>query len=120
VKIAREIGFDGVIVSSHGGRQLDYAVPPLRMLPEVLAESGGMAVMLDGGIRRATDAIKALALGAHFVFLGRPFMYAVAVAGEEGVSHAIRIMQQELNTDMALLGAESIAQLNPALLVPAG
>ena len=120
VKLAREIGFDGVIVSSHGGRQLDYAVPPLRMLPEALAEAGGMAVMLDGGIRRATDAIKALALGAHFVFLGRPFMYAVAIAGEEGVSHAIRIMLQELNTDMALLGAETIAQLNPALLVPAG
>ena len=71
-RIARESGVDGVILSNHAGRQLDFTVSALRTLPEIAAEAGGMTVMLDGGIRRGTDVIKALALGAKFVFVGRP------------------------------------------------
>ncbi|HEX9576746.1 MAG TPA: alpha-hydroxy acid oxidase, partial [Myxococcales bacterium] len=74
-RIARESGVDGVIVSNHGGRQLDGALAPLRALPAVVAQAGGMTVMMDGGIRRGTDVLKALALGAQFVFVGRPFLY---------------------------------------------
>src|SRR5487761_692254 len=84
-RIARESGVDGVILSNHGGRQLDGAISPLHMLSEVAAEAKGMAVMLDGGVRRGTDVLKALALGAHFVFVGRPMLYAAAAEGEEGV-----------------------------------
>ena len=81
-RIARESGVDGVIVSNHAGRQLDFTVSALRTLPEVAAEAGGMTVMLDGGVRRGTDVIKALALGAQFVFIGRPLFYAAVVGGE--------------------------------------
>ena len=80
-------------MSNHGGRQLDYTFAALRALPEIAAEAGGMAVMLDGGIRRGTDVIKALALGAHFVFVGRPFLYAAAVGGEAGVQRAITLLR---------------------------
>ncbi|MBN4669257.1 alpha-hydroxy-acid oxidizing protein, partial [Pandoraea nosoerga] len=72
-RLAREHGCDGVMVSNHGGRQLDYTVSALRTLPEIAAEKGNMTVMMDGGIRRGTDVIKALALGADFVWIGRPF-----------------------------------------------
>ncbi|MCV6005500.1 alpha-hydroxy-acid oxidizing protein, partial [Escherichia coli] len=72
--LARQHGVDGIIVSNHGGRQLDGAVAPLRVLPAIVEQAGsGMTVMLDGGIRRGTDVIKALALGAQAVFVGRPF-----------------------------------------------
>ena len=91
-RIARESGVDGVIVSNHGGRQLDGTVSPLRVLPAIAAEAGGMAVMLDGGVRRGTDVLKALALGAQFVFVGRPFICAAAVRGEPGVRHAITLL----------------------------
>ena len=88
-RIARESGVDGVIVSNHGGRQLDGTVSALRTLPEIAREAGGMTVMLDGGIRRGTDVLKALALGAQFVFVGRPLLYAAMVGGEAGVSRAL-------------------------------
>ena len=78
-RIARESGVDGVIVSNHGGRQLDGTVSALRTLPEIARDAGGMTVMLDGGIRRGTDVLKALALGARFVFVGRPLLYAAMV-----------------------------------------
>ncbi len=81
-RLAREHGCDGVMVSNHGGRQLDYTVSALRTLPEIAAEKGNMTVMMDGGIRRGTDVIKALALGADFVWIGRPFLYGAVVAGE--------------------------------------
>ena len=116
-KIARESGVDGVIVSNHGGRQLDGAVSPLRVLPHVAAEAGGMAVMLDGGVRRGTDVLKALALGARFVFLGRPFLFAAVAAGEEGVRHAITLLWEEIHRDMAMLGVTDPAQMSPDLLM---
>ncbi len=115
-KIARESGCDGVIVSNHGGRQLDGAIPSLRVLPEVAAEAGGMTVMLDSGVRRGTDVLKALALGAQFVFIGRPFLCAAALAGEEGVAHAIRLLSEEVNRDMALLGINRLSELGPELI----
>jgi L-lactate dehydrogenase (cytochrome) len=115
---AREAGADGVIVSNHGGRQLDYAVAPLRALPAVRAVAGEMTVMLDGGVRRGTDVLKALALGADFVFVGRPMLFAAAIAGETGVAHAIRLLREEIERDMALLGISSLAEMTPALLAP--
>jgi L-lactate dehydrogenase (cytochrome) len=76
-----------------------------------------MTVMIDGGVRRGTHVLKALALGAHFVFVGRPFNYAAAVGGEEGVRHAIKLLSIEIDRDMALLGINSLAQLGPDCLL---
>lgn len=115
-RIARESGVDGVIVSNHGGRQLDGAIAPLRVLPEIVAASGSMAVMLDGGIRRGTDVLKALALGAKFVFVGRPFLFAAVIGGEQGVRHALDLLFEEIDRDMALLGMRSIAEMRPDLI----
>jgi L-lactate dehydrogenase (cytochrome) len=116
IRLAREYGADGVIVSNHGGRQLDGAVAPLDILPSAVAEAGEMTVMLDGGIRRGTDVLKALALGARFVFVGRPFLYAAAVAGEAGVRHAVWLLQEEIKRDMALLGVLSLSAIGPEFL----
>jgi L-lactate dehydrogenase (cytochrome) len=116
-RLAREHGADGVIVSNHGGRQLDHAIASLRVLPEVVAAAGRMPVMIDGGIRRGTDVIKALALGAKFVFVGRPFNYAASIAGQAGVTHAIHLLRDEIDRNMALMGATSCADLNRAVLV---
>jgi L-lactate dehydrogenase (cytochrome) len=115
-RIARESGVDGVIVSNHGGRQLDYTLSSLRTLPEIAAEAGGMTVMLDGGIRRGTDVLKALALGAQFVFIGRPFLYAAIVAGEPGVRRALTLLRDEVDRDMALLGVRSIGEITSELV----
>ena len=108
---ARSIGADGVVLSNHGGRQLDGAVSPLRMLPAARAEAGSMTLMLDGGIRRGSDVLKALALGADFVFVGRPFNYAAAVAGEAGVVHAMHLLRDEIDRNMAMLGCRTLADL---------
>ncbi len=118
-RIARESGVDGVIVSNHGGRQLDGAVTPLRVLPGIKAQAGGMTVMMDSGIRRGTDVLKALALGADFVFIGRPFLYAAAIAGEPGVRHAIRLLREEIDRDMALAGINTLAEMRRELLMDA-
>jgi L-lactate dehydrogenase (cytochrome) len=115
-RIARECGVDGVMVSNHGGRQLDNAVSPLRTLPEIAAQANGMTVILDSGIRRGTDVIKALALGAQFVFVGRPFLYAAVAAGEPGVYRALGLLKEEVDRDMALLGTRSIAEITPELV----
>ncbi|WP_241082687.1 alpha-hydroxy acid oxidase [Achromobacter xylosoxidans] len=111
-KLAREHGADGIIVSNHGGRQLDGAVAPLRVLPEIIENFGAGPVMIDGGIRRGTDVVKALALGAACVFVGRPFNYAAAVGGEPGVAHAIGLLQQEVSRNMAMLGVRSLLDLS--------
>ena len=115
-RLAREHGADGIVVSSHGGRQLDGAVAPLRVLPGIAAVAGEMVVMLDGGVRRGGDVLKALALGARFVFVGRPFLYAAALAGQPGVQHAIGLLQEEVGRDMALLGITTPAAMHPGLL----
>jgi L-lactate dehydrogenase (cytochrome) len=115
-RIARECGVDGVIVSNHGGRQLDYAMSSLRTLPEIASEAGGMTVMLDGGIRRGTDVLKALALGARFVFVGRPLLYAAVAGGEAGVQRALTLLKDEIDRDMALLGIRSIGDISSDLV----
>jgi L-lactate dehydrogenase (cytochrome) len=116
---AKHLGMDGVIVSNHGGRQLDGAVSPLRVLPAIRAAVGdGFAVMVDSGFRRGTDVLKALALGADFVFVGRPFNYAAAIAGAQGVAHAIGLLASEIDADMGLLGINRLGELGPAHLVP--
>ncbi len=118
VRIARESGVDGIMVSNHGGRQLDGTVAPLRVLPSVVSEAGGMTIMMDSGIRRGTDVLKALALGAQFVFVGRPFLYAAAIAGEAGVHHAAKLLREEISRNMAMLGISSVAEMKRDLLVP--
>jgi L-lactate dehydrogenase (cytochrome) len=118
VRIARESGADGVMISNHGGRQLDGAIAPFRALPGAVAEAGDMAVMLDSGVRRGTDVLKALALGAHFVFVGRPFLYAAAIAGEPGVRRAVKLLREEIDRNMAMLGITSLNELTRDLLVP--
>lgn len=117
-RLARDTGADGIVVSNHGGRQLDGAVAPLRALPAVVAACPDVPVMLDGGVRRGTDVLKALCLGARFVFVGRPFGYAAAIAGEAGVRHAIAILATEILRDLAMLGATSLTDLGPQWLVP--
>jgi L-lactate dehydrogenase (cytochrome) len=118
-RIARESGVDGIIVSNHGGRQLDGAVAPLRVLPGIVAQAGEMTVMMDSGIRRGTDVLKALALGAQFVFVGRPFLYAAAIAGEAGVRHAIKLLWEEIDRDMALLGITTLTDMRQERLMNA-
>ena len=118
-RLARECGADGVIVSNHGGRQLDGALAPLRALPGVAAEARGMTVMMDSGVRRGTDVLKALALGAQFVFIGRPFICAAAIAGVPGVLHVIKLLREEIDRDMALIGIASLAEMRRELLTPA-
>lgn len=112
------LGADGIIVSNHGGRQLDGAVEPFAVLPEICeAVAHKTTVMMDSGIRRGGDVLKALALGARFVFLGRPFIYAAAVGGAEGVRHAITLLRDEVDRNMAMLGAKTIADVNNTVIV---
>ncbi|APV48645.1 alpha-hydroxy-acid oxidizing enzyme [Betaproteobacteria bacterium GR16-43] len=112
--LARDHGADGIVVSNHGGRQLDGAVSPVRALPEIVeALKGTIPVMMDSGVRRGTDVLKALALGADFVFVGRPFLYAAAMGGEAGVLHAASILQEEVARDLAMLGVTTIGEVGP-------
>ncbi|WP_376100506.1 alpha-hydroxy acid oxidase [Roseomonas sp. CCTCC AB2023176] len=113
----KEEGADGVIVSNHGGRQLDGAIAPLRAVAEVKATAGGMTVMMDGGVRRGSDVLKAIALGADFVFVGRPMLYAAAVGGEVGVRHAISILSDEVHRNLAFLGCNRIGEVGMQHLV---
>ena len=117
-RIAADRGVDGVIVSSHGGRQLDASIAPLHALPAIVRAKGAMKVMIDSGIRRGNDVLKAIALGADFVFIGRPFIYAASVGGQAGVAHAIRLLAHEIQQDMALIGVSSLRELGPHSLVP--
>jgi len=116
-RLAVESGADAVIVSNHGGRQLDSAPGSLESLAEVVEAVGGRAqVLFDGGIRRGTDLAKALALGARACLIGRPYLYGLAAAGQAGVADAIRILVAELRRTMALMGCRQIADLGPACL----
>jgi L-lactate dehydrogenase (cytochrome) len=119
VRLAREHGLDGVMVSNHGGRQLDGTVSPLRVLPGLREAAGNMTLIMDGGFRRGTDLLKALALGADFCFIGRPFLCAAAVAGQPGVAHAIKLLIDELDRDMAMLGINTIKEMSKEFLMPA-
>ncbi len=115
--IAVHRGADGIIVSNHGGRQLDGAIAPLKALPAIVDKVGpGTVVMIDGGFRRGTDIVKALALGAKFVFVGRPFLYAATVGGQAGVAKAAAILMDELHRNIGLLGLTGIDQLSSAVI----
>jgi len=114
------IGVDAVIVSNHGGRQLDGAIAGLDALPPVArAVKGRMSVLVDGGVRRGVDAIKAIALGAEAVMLGRATLYGASAAGEAGATRAIEILRDELVRSMQLSGVRSIPEIGPDLLAPA-
>jgi L-lactate dehydrogenase (cytochrome) len=91
----------------------------LQILSSAQEQASGLTVMLDSGLRRGTDVIKALALGAHAVFIGRPFLFAAAFAGQSGVSHAIKLMTREIDRDMAMLGVREINDINPEMLCSA-
>jgi L-lactate dehydrogenase (cytochrome)/(S)-mandelate dehydrogenase len=107
------LGLDGVVVSNHGGRQLDFSPPTLAVLPEIADEVAGRAeVLFDGGVRRGTDVVKALALGADAVLIGRPYLYGLAVAGEGGVRHVLEILREEIERALTLLGVRGVADLN--------
>jgi L-lactate dehydrogenase (cytochrome) len=118
--LCRQYGMDGVIVSNHGARQLDGAVAPLRMLPQILDAYKDGPVMLDSGVRRGSDIVKAISLGARCVFLGRPFNYAAAVGGPAGVDHAISLLEQEVSRNMAMMGVNTLKELTPEFLVHVG
>ncbi|MBM9595416.1 alpha-hydroxy acid oxidase [Roseitranquillus sediminis] len=113
---AREAGADGIVVSNHGGRQLDGALSPMAVLPEIVEVSQPMTVMLDSGVRRGTDVMKALAYGARFVFVGRPFLFAAAIAGEAGVRHGIELLADEVDRTMTLLGIASLEEMDRSLV----
>lgn len=110
-------GMDGIIVSNHGGRQLDGAQASLDALPEaVAAVPSGFPVMVDGGFRRGSHVLKAIALGARMVFLGRPMLYGATVGGTAGVRRIAEIMRAEIDCDMALLGCRNLAEVNASIL----
>jgi L-lactate dehydrogenase (cytochrome) len=111
VSMAREIGADGVILSNHGGRQLDHAIAPLHVLPQIRHANKDLVIMIDGGIRRGTDVLKALILGADLVFVGRPFICAAAIGGAQGVLRASQLLAEEISRNMALLGVCSLDEL---------
>jgi isopentenyl diphosphate isomerase/L-lactate dehydrogenase-like FMN-dependent dehydrogenase len=115
---AVELGADGVVVSNHGGRQLDYALATLDALPAIAAAIGDRAeVLLDGGARRGSDVVKALCLGATAVCIGRPFLYGLAVDGAEGVRSVVEIFREEMQRTMTLMGVEGLKELGPQWLV---
>jgi isopentenyl diphosphate isomerase/L-lactate dehydrogenase-like FMN-dependent dehydrogenase len=114
---AAELGLDGVIVSNHGGRQLDHVPATIDVLPEIVGAAGDrLEVLIDSGFRRGSDIAAALALGARAVLIGRAHLYGLAAAGEAGVRHCIDILAQELRMTMRLCGARSIAELNRGLI----
>ncbi|PSC71251.1 glycolate oxidase [Micractinium conductrix] len=109
---AVELGADGIILSNHGGRQLNYAPAAVEMLPAVAEAVGGrVPLLVDGGITRGTDIIKCLALGASAVLVGRPLLWALTLGGQRGVEEAVGLLQNELELSMALLGCSSVDQI---------
>ncbi len=115
---AVEAGVDGVIVSNHGGRQLDGAISAIAALPAVTkAVAGRVPVILDGGVRRGADVIKAVALGATACMIGRPWLYGLAAGGEAGVDQALTILRHEIDIALGLLGRASVSQVNRSVLV---
>jgi 4-hydroxymandelate oxidase len=118
--LAVDAGVDGIVVSNHGGRQLDGVAAGIAALPEVVdAVAGRIPVLMDGGVRRGTDIVKALALGAAAVLVGRPTAWGLTVNGEQGVVDVLEILRAELINTMLLCGCRSIADITPELVAPA-
>ena len=118
-RIAVEHGLDGIIVSTHGGRQVDGAIAALDALPEIRDVVGRLPVLLDSGVRRGADVLKALALGADAVLLGRPYVYGLAVAGEVGVARVIENLRADIDVELALCGYRSVRDLDRSVLARA-
>lgn len=117
VRLAVRHGVDGLVLSNHGGRQLDTVPATLELLPEIAAAvEGRIPIVLDGGVRRGTDVVKALALGAAAVGIGRPVMWALAESGEKGVRRLLELLRDELDDALALCGASGVADLTPGLV----
>ncbi|MHB8508913.1 MAG: alpha-hydroxy acid oxidase [Candidatus Dormibacteria bacterium] len=115
--IAAKVGVAGIIVSNHGGRQLDHAVATLDALPPIVDRVGDrVSVLVDGGVRRGTDVLKAIALGAKAVMIGRPYLWGLAVDGEAGVVCVLEQLRKELTTSMTLAGVHSVAEITPELV----
>jgi 4-hydroxymandelate oxidase len=111
------LGVAGVIISNHGARTLDTIAPPVSLLPSIAKRvDGRVPILIDGGIRRGTDILKAIALGAQAVLIGRPYVYALAAAGALGVAHAIAILRAELEVAMALTGCPRVCDITEAIL----
>jgi L-lactate dehydrogenase (cytochrome) len=121
-RMAADVGADAIVVSNHGGRQLDGALSSIRMLPEIVRAVGDrVEVHMDSGIRTGQDVLKALALGAHATYIGRAFVYGLGAMGQAGVTKALEIIRKELDTTMALCGEREVHALGPHnLLVPEG
>jgi isopentenyl diphosphate isomerase/L-lactate dehydrogenase-like FMN-dependent dehydrogenase len=119
-QIALEHGVEGIYVSNHGGRQLDHGRGSMAVLPEILEIVKGKAqVIVDGGFSRGTDILKAIALGADLVVVGRLFCYGLAAAGQEGIVRVLTLLEEEIRTDLGLIGATSFAALDKSYLHPA-
>ncbi|MDW8469054.1 MAG: alpha-hydroxy acid oxidase [Burkholderiales bacterium] len=119
-KTAVSAGADAIVVSNHGGRQLDGTVSSIRALPEIVEAVGGRTeILLDGGVRTGQSVLKAIALGARGVMIGRAYIYGLGAMGEAGVSTALEILRKELDVTMALCGLTDLAQASPAILRPA-
>jgi 4-hydroxymandelate oxidase len=117
--LALRAGVDGIMVSNHGGRNLDTVLPSIEALPDIAQQvAGRVPVLVDGGIRRGTDALKALLRGANVVLIGRPYLYALAVAGADGVARCLSLLIEELRLATALVGASCLADLNRDLEWP--
>jgi len=111
-------GVDGIVVSNHGGRQLDGVLSSARALPGIADAVGGrMKILVDGGVRSGLDVVKMVALGADFVLLGRAWAYALAAGGQEGVAHVLKLIEAEMRVAMALTGCRSISEVDRSLLV---
>jgi L-lactate dehydrogenase (cytochrome) len=120
-RAAADVGADGVIVSNHGGRQLEGVASSISKLPEVVAAVGeGIEVLMDGGVRSGSDVVKAVALGARSVMIGRPWVWAMAARGEQGLVDLLDVFQQEIAIAMALMGVRRIDEITPELLEPRG
>ena len=117
---AESLGAHGIIVSNHGGRQIDCTVSALEALARVTDRGLSLAVLYDGGIRRGSDVLKAIKLGADFVFVGRPFLQAAAVGGGEAASHAIALLAAEIDPNMGLLGINTLRELDRIALLKEG
>jgi len=114
---AVEIGAEGIIVSNHGGRNLDTLPATIDALPEVVAQVGGrVPVLVDGGIRRGTDVLKAIGLGASAVLIGRAYLYGLAVGGADGVAHVVNILRREFEMAMALTGRTKVAEIDAGVI----
>ena len=116
-RLAVEHGVEGIIVSNHGGRQLDGAIATIEALPEIVeAVAGRCEVYMDGGIRRGSDVLKALALGARAVLVGRPILWGLAVDGQAGVERVLKLLHGELEMAMALSGKPTLASIDRSLV----